>query len=320
MTVLVLGASRRRRLLHGPARAARRCARDRADVARGEPAGAARARPTTRSSRPATTSSSSSATTACRASTSCSTRSAARTASRRRGRSAAAGRCSCSAPAPGPTFSISSADFYRKMARDRRLRRARLEHGRAVVEVGAACSTCSPAGELEPVATTELPLEDVNEAHARIVERRAGGKLLLVSRRACRRTAGRWARAASGAAARRHQRTGDRPGPGPGTTVATTMNAGASPRPRGGAEHQRDRQRPSARASAARRGRQEGVSRQGGSRTRRRVQPARNGARDDRAMHGGRRVPSPWLRRPSGRLEQHDRDDVDERRPARGPV
>ena len=35
-------------------------------------------------------------------------------------------------------------------------------------------------GELQPVATTELPLEDVNEAHARIVERRAGGKLLLV--------------------------------------------------------------------------------------------------------------------------------------------
>jgi NADPH:quinone reductase-like Zn-dependent oxidoreductase len=36
------------------------------------------------------------------------------------------------------------------------------------------------SGVLEPVATSELPLEDVNEAHARIVERRAGGKLLLV--------------------------------------------------------------------------------------------------------------------------------------------
>ncbi len=36
------------------------------------------------------------------------------------------------------------------------------------------------AGELQAVATTELPLEDVNEAHARIVERRAGGKLLLI--------------------------------------------------------------------------------------------------------------------------------------------
>ena len=36
------------------------------------------------------------------------------------------------------------------------------------------------AGALQPVATTELPLDDVNEAHARIVERRAGGKLLLI--------------------------------------------------------------------------------------------------------------------------------------------
>ena len=76
-------------------------------------------------------------------------------------------------------FSISSADFYRKMAR--------------VVGYGGLGSNAAElswksaqvmellaSGELEPIATSELALEDVNEAHARIVERRAGGKLLLV--------------------------------------------------------------------------------------------------------------------------------------------
>lgn len=79
----------------------------------------------------------------------------------------------------GPSFSISSADFYRKMAR--------------VVGYGGLGSNTAElssksahvlelmaTGDLRPVATTELPLEDVNEAHARIVERRAGGKLVLV--------------------------------------------------------------------------------------------------------------------------------------------
>jgi NADPH2:quinone reductase len=79
----------------------------------------------------------------------------------------------------GPTFSISSADFYRKMAR--------------VVGYGGLGSNAAElssksaqmldllaSGELQPIPTSELPLEDVNEAHARIVERRAGGKLLLV--------------------------------------------------------------------------------------------------------------------------------------------
>jgi NADPH2:quinone reductase len=79
----------------------------------------------------------------------------------------------------GPSFCISSADFYRKMAR--------------VVGYGGLGSNAAElssksayvldllaSGALEPVPTSELPLEDVNEAHARIVERRAGGKLLLV--------------------------------------------------------------------------------------------------------------------------------------------
>ena len=79
----------------------------------------------------------------------------------------------------GPTFSISSADFYRKIGAHPRLRRARLEHRRAVAKSAQVLQLLA-AGELQAVATTELPLEDVNEAHARIVERRAGGKLLLI--------------------------------------------------------------------------------------------------------------------------------------------
>jgi NADPH2:quinone reductase len=79
----------------------------------------------------------------------------------------------------GPTFSISSADFYRKTARI-------LGYGGLGSNTAELSSKSArvlellAAGALTPVATTELPLEDVNEAHARIVERRAGGKLLLI--------------------------------------------------------------------------------------------------------------------------------------------
>ena len=79
----------------------------------------------------------------------------------------------------GPTFSISSADFYRKMARI--LGYGGLGSNTAELSAKSAhVLELLAAGELQAVATTELPLEDVNEAHARIVERRAGGKLLLI--------------------------------------------------------------------------------------------------------------------------------------------
>ena len=79
----------------------------------------------------------------------------------------------------GKTFSISSADFYRKTARI-------LGYGGLGSNTAELSSKSAQvlellaAGALTPVPTTELPLEDVNEAHARIVERRACGKLLLI--------------------------------------------------------------------------------------------------------------------------------------------
>ncbi len=79
----------------------------------------------------------------------------------------------------GPRFSVFSTDFYRKGAR--------------IVGYGGLGTNASElsaksvrvlemiaGGTLQPVVAAELPLEQVNEAHARIVERRAGGKLLLV--------------------------------------------------------------------------------------------------------------------------------------------
>jgi NADPH2:quinone reductase len=79
----------------------------------------------------------------------------------------------------GPSFSISSADFYRKSARI--LGYGGLGSNTAELSAKSAhVLQLLAAGELQAVATTELPLEDVNEAHARIVERRAGGKLLLI--------------------------------------------------------------------------------------------------------------------------------------------
>jgi NADPH2:quinone reductase len=79
----------------------------------------------------------------------------------------------------GPSFSISSADFYRKSARI--LGYGGLGSNTAELSAKSAhVLRLLAAGELRGVATTELPLEDVNEAHARIVERRAGGKLLLI--------------------------------------------------------------------------------------------------------------------------------------------
>ena len=79
----------------------------------------------------------------------------------------------------GPTFSIASADFYRKTGRI--LGYGGLGSNTAELSSKAAqVLELLAAGALKPVATTELPLEDVNEAHARIVERRAGGKLLLI--------------------------------------------------------------------------------------------------------------------------------------------
>ncbi len=79
----------------------------------------------------------------------------------------------------GPTFSISSADFYRKSARI--LGYGGLGSNTAELSAKSAhVLQLLAAGQLQAVATTELPLEDVNEAHARIVERRAGGKLLLI--------------------------------------------------------------------------------------------------------------------------------------------
>lgn len=79
----------------------------------------------------------------------------------------------------GPTFSVSSADFYRKSARI--LGYGGLGSNTAELSAKSAhVLQLLAAGELKPIATTELPLADVNEAHARIVERRAGGKLLLI--------------------------------------------------------------------------------------------------------------------------------------------
>lgn len=79
----------------------------------------------------------------------------------------------------GPSFSIASADFYRKSARI--LGYGGLGSNTAELSAKSAhVLQLLAAGELQAVATTELPLEDVNEAHARIVERRAGGKLLLI--------------------------------------------------------------------------------------------------------------------------------------------
>jgi NADPH2:quinone reductase len=79
----------------------------------------------------------------------------------------------------GPSFSISSADFYRKSGRI--LGYGGLGSNTAELSAKSAhVLQLLAAGELQAVATTELPLEDVNEAHARIVERRAGGKLLLI--------------------------------------------------------------------------------------------------------------------------------------------
>lgn len=79
----------------------------------------------------------------------------------------------------GPSFSISSADFYRKSARI--LGYGGLGANTAELSAKSAhVLQLLAAGDLRAVATTELPLEDVNEAHARIVERRAGGKLLLI--------------------------------------------------------------------------------------------------------------------------------------------
>ena len=80
----------------------------------------------------------------------------------------------------GPAFSISSADFYRKSARILGyggLGSNTAELSAKSAHVLAAARRRRAAGRS---ATTELPLEDVNEAHARIVERRAGGKLLLI--------------------------------------------------------------------------------------------------------------------------------------------
>jgi NADPH2:quinone reductase len=79
----------------------------------------------------------------------------------------------------GPSFSISSADFYRKSGRI--LGYGGLGSNTAELSAKSAhVLQLLAAGDLTAVATTELPLEDVNEAHARIVERRAGGKLLLI--------------------------------------------------------------------------------------------------------------------------------------------
>ncbi len=79
----------------------------------------------------------------------------------------------------GPSFSIASADFYRKSARI--LGYGGLGSNTADLSAKSAhVLKLLAAKELTPVSTTELPLEDVNEAHARIVGRRAGGKLLLI--------------------------------------------------------------------------------------------------------------------------------------------
>ncbi|MDX6376773.1 MAG: NADPH:quinone reductase [Gaiellaceae bacterium] len=79
----------------------------------------------------------------------------------------------------GRSFSIASADFYRKSARI--IGYGGLGSNTAELSAKSAhLLQLLASGQLAPVATTELPLEEVNEAHARIVERRAGGKLLLI--------------------------------------------------------------------------------------------------------------------------------------------
>jgi NADPH2:quinone reductase len=78
----------------------------------------------------------------------------------------------------GPSFAVASTDFYRKGARI-------LGYGGLGTNPAELSSKSArildqiASGALVPVVADVLPLEEVNEAHARIVERRAGGKLLL---------------------------------------------------------------------------------------------------------------------------------------------
>jgi NADPH:quinone reductase len=79
----------------------------------------------------------------------------------------------------GPRFSVFSTDLYRKGARI--LGYGGLGTNAAELSAKAARVLLMIAdGGVRPVIAAELPLDAVNEAHARIVERRAGGKLLLV--------------------------------------------------------------------------------------------------------------------------------------------
>jgi NADPH2:quinone reductase len=79
----------------------------------------------------------------------------------------------------GPAFSVTATEFYRKMARI--VGYGGLGTNPAELSARAAQILAEiAAGRLVSQIAAELPLEQANEAHARIVERRAGGKLLLI--------------------------------------------------------------------------------------------------------------------------------------------
>ncbi len=79
----------------------------------------------------------------------------------------------------GPSFTVTATEFYRKMARV--VGYGGLGSNPAELSAKSATLLAEIAsGRVAPRIAAELPLVAVNDAHLRIVERRAGGKLLLV--------------------------------------------------------------------------------------------------------------------------------------------
>jgi NADPH2:quinone reductase len=79
----------------------------------------------------------------------------------------------------GPSFSISSAEFYRKAARILGYGGIAERPEDLARKAGVVLDQVA-AGAVRSIVAAELPLADANEAHLRIRERRAGGKILLV--------------------------------------------------------------------------------------------------------------------------------------------
>jgi NADPH2:quinone reductase len=79
----------------------------------------------------------------------------------------------------GPSFSVSSAEFYRK--RGRILGYGGIaEKPEELARKGGIVLAQVASGAIRSVVAAELPLAEANEAFLRIRERRAGGKILLV--------------------------------------------------------------------------------------------------------------------------------------------